>query len=294
MKICRINDITGEHLCIFKDDKFYDISLMLGIKYDDLYNNFYNLYDKIISLRPDEKAVIKPEKFSYMVPVPGMRSVRDFYSFEDHVKNARKNKGLEMIKEWYEFPVFYFSCTPNVYPSDFDIKYPEKSNEFDYEMEIAAVIGKKTIDCNECMDSIFGFILMNDWSLRDIQREEMKIMLGPAKGKDYATSFGRYLITRDEVLSHMENGKIDLDIKGYVNDKLYSQNNLKNIYFSFNDMLKRASESVPLLPGDVIGSGTFGTGCILELGPAKYGYLKKGDTVKFESSIAGELINKVV
>ena len=293
MKICLLELSNKSIYCIYNNEKYFSIASMLGIDEKELEKKFYSLYDDIIKLKPELSSEIKPENVKYSVPIPGMRSVRDFYSFEDHVKNARKNKGLEMIPEWYKFPVFYFSCTPNIYPSGYVIKYPDKSRAFDYEMEVAAVIGKKVEDCHKnCMDSIFGFIIMNDWSLRDIQKEEMKIMLGPAKGKDYATSFGPFLVTRDEILADGEDGKINIEMKGYVNGKLYSQNNLKNIYFSFDSMLERASESVPLLPGDVIGSGTFGTGCILELG--KYPWLKAGDEVWFESPQLGTLVNRVV
>lgn len=293
MKICLLQYRNEYIYCIYSNGKYYSIASLLGIGEDELEKNFYSMYDDIIGIDPQGKADIKPEVIKYGVPIPGMRSVRDFYSFEDHVKNARKNKGLDMIPEWYKFPVFYFSCTPNIYPSGQDISYPEKSKAFDYEMEVAAVIGRRVQDCHgDCMDSIFGFIMMNDWSLRDIQKEEMKVMLGPAKGKDYATSFGPFLVTRDEILRDYENGKINIEMKGYVNGNLYSSNNLKNIYFSFDSMLERASESVPLLPGDVIGSGTFGTGCLLELG--KYPWLRPGDEVKFESPQLGTLINRVV
>jgi fumarylacetoacetate (FAA) hydrolase len=295
MKICLIEYLDSYRYCIYNEKKYYELAPMLNMKEDDLVKEFYNLYDKIINLKLDDSYIIKPENIKYGTPIPGMRSVRDFYAFEDHVKNARKNKGLEMIKEWYDFPVFYFSCTPNIYPSGEQIKYPDKSNAFDYEMEVAAVIGKRTMDCHEnCIDSIFGFITMNDWSLRDIQKEEMKVMLGPAKGKDYATSFGPFLVTKDEIMRGSSEEKININLKGYVNGKLYSQNNLKNIYFSFPKLLERASESVPLLPGDVIGSGTFGTGCILELGPEKYGWLKPGDEVILESPELGNLVNRVV
>ena len=295
MKICLIEHSGSYRYCIYSNGKYYEMAPMLELQESDLEKDFYSLYDKIINLKPDERYSIEPENPKYGVPIPNMRSVRDFYAFEDHVKNARRNKGLEMIKEWYDFPVFYFSCTPNVYPSGYNIKYPEKSRAFDYEMEVAAVIGKKIIDCHEnCMESVFGFLIMNDWSLRDIQKEEMKVMLGPAKGKDYATSFGPFLVTRDEIMKGFKNGKINIELKGYINGKLYSQDNLKNIYFDFNDLLERASESVPLLPGDVIGSGTFGTGCILELGPEKYGWLKTGDEVRLESPQLGNLVNRVV
>ncbi len=295
MKICLIEYSGSYRYCIYHEEKYYELAPMLNMREDELVRDFYNLYDKIINLKPESRYAIVPANIKYGVPIPGMRSVRDFYAFEDHVKNARKNKGLDMIKEWYDFPVFYFSCTPNVYPSGYEIRYPEKSNAFDYEMEVAAVIGKRTMDCHEnCMDSIFGFITMNDWSLRDIQKEEMKVSLGPAKGKDYATSFGPFLVTGDEIMKDSRDGKINIDLKGYVNGKLYSHNNLENIYFSFSKLLERASESVPLLPGDVIGSGTFGTGCILELGPEKYGWLKAGDEVSLESPELGNLVNKVV
>ncbi len=295
MKICLLEYSGKSTYCIYNAGKYFSISSLLNISEQKIEENFYDLYKDIIELKLDERSEIKPETIKYGVPIPGMRSVRDFYSFEDHVKNARKNKGLGMISEWYEFPVFYFSCTPNIYPSGYNIKYPEKSKAFDYEMEVAAVIGKRVEDCHKnCIDSIFGFIIMNDWSLRDIQKEEMKIMLGPAKGKDYATSFGPFLVTREEILKNSENGKINIEMKGYVNGKLYSQNNLKNIYYSFDSMLERASESVPLLPGDVIGSGTFGTGCILELGSDRYPWIRSGDEVRFESPQLGTLVNRVI
>ncbi|KPV47468.1 MULTISPECIES: fumarylacetoacetate hydrolase family protein [Acidiplasma] len=292
MKIFRAKINNEDKICIY-NNKIYDLSILLNESTEYIENNFFELYDKILKLKPDDDSSVHGN-IEYKIPVPYIRSVRDFYSFEGHVKNARKNKGLNMIDEWYKFPVFYFSCTPNIYPSDCDIKYPEKSKMFDYEMEVAAVIGRRTINCHgsECIKSVYGFMIMNDWSLRDIQREEMKVLLGPAKGKDYATSFGRYFVTSDEILSKRDkNNKINLKMETYVNDKLYSSGNLNEIYFSFCDMIERASEDVPLLPGDIIGSGTFNTGCILELGTE---YLRKGDTVTMRSDDLGILTNRVV
>jgi len=292
MKIFRAKIDGIDKICIYNNN-IYDLSSLLNEKIDYIENNFFDLYDKILKLKLDDDAIIKYNKLEYKIPVPFIRSIRDFYSFEGHVKNARKNKGLSMLNEWYKFPVFYFSCTPNIYPSGYDIKYPEKSKAFDYEMEIAAVIGKKIINChgNDCLKSIYGFMIMNDWSLRDIQKEEMKMMLGPAKGKDYATSFGRYFVTSDEVFSKAKGNKINLKMESYVNNKLYSSGNLNEIYFSFCDMLSRASEDVPLLPGDVIGSGTFNSGSILETGNE---WLKKGDNVIMKSDVLGILENKVI
>ncbi len=292
MKILRAKIDNNDKICIY-NSSIYDLSLLLNEETDYIENNFFDLYDKILKLKLDDDAVIHYNKIQYKIPVPFIRSLRDFYSFEGHVKNARKNKGLSMIEDWYKFPVFYFSCTPNIYPSGYKIKYPEKSRAFDYEMEIAAVIGKKIINCqgNDCLRSIYGFIIMNDWSLRDIQREEMKMMLGPAKGKDYATSFGRYFVTADEVFSKMEENRINLKMETYVNNKLYSSGNLNEIYFGFSDMLERASEDVALLPGDVIGSGTFNSGSILETGGE---WLKRGDNVIMKSDVLGILENEVV
>ncbi len=292
MKILRAKIDNNDKICIYNRN-VYDLSLLLNEKTDYIENNFFDLYDKILKVKLNDDAIINYNKIEYKLPVPYIRSVRDFYSFEGHVKNARKNKGLPMLDNWYKFPVFYFSCTPNIYPSNHDIKYPEKTKKFDYEMEIAAVIGKNIINCHgdDCLKSIYGFMIMNDWSLRDIQKEEMEMMLGPAKGKDYATSFGKYFVTADEVFSKMENHKIDLKMETYVNGILYSSGNLNEVYFSFSDMLERASEDVPLLPGDIIGSGTFNSGSILETGKE---WLRKGDNVIMKSDVLGDLENKVI
>ncbi len=229
-------------------------------------------------------------------PLPEPRSLRDFYSFEGHVRNSRRKRGLEMVPEWYDFPVFYYSNPRSVYGPDDVIPYPQHSSALDYELEIACVIGKKGIDIREELanEYIAGYTVMNDWSARDIQAHEMKVGLGPTKGKDFATSLGPYIVTPDELEDkRVSKNRYDLVMVARVNGKEYSRGNFNGIYWTFPQMISRASQDVYLYPGEVIGSGTVGTGCILELGPEKYGWLKPGDVVELEVERLGVLRNTV-
>ncbi|PLR78561.1 fumarylacetoacetase [Bacillus sp. V3-13] len=228
-------------------------------------------------------------------PLPNPRSVRDFYAFEDHVKNARQNRGLEMIPEWYEIPVFYFSNHLAVIGPGEPVIKPAKCQWLDYELEIACVIGKggKNIKAEEAEESIFGYCIMNDWSARDLQRQEMKVGLGPAKGKDFATSLGPYIVTRDELESYKLEKSYNLEMKASVNGRELSKGNMKELYYSFPEMIQRASDSVALYAGEVIGSGTVGSGCLLELGQKIHRWLEPGDEVELEITGLGVLRNKI-
>ncbi|MHB1471887.1 MAG: fumarylacetoacetate hydrolase family protein, partial [Thermoplasmataceae archaeon] len=231
-----------------------------------------------------------------LIPVPKVNQIRDFYAFEEHVRRSRESRGLEMVPEWYEFPAFYYSGTSNLFGSNDPIPYPSYSSEVDYELEVGAVIGKegRNISRGEAREYIFGLVLMNDWSARDVQRKEMKIGLGPAKSKDFATSFGPFIVSMDELvdLTNQE-GKIDVDLSASVNGNHYSSGNLKSIHWDFEDMIAWASQETTLRPGDIMMSGTVGTGCILEIGHEEYGWLKRGDTVQFHSDILGDTSNKL-
>lgn len=236
-------------------------------------------------------------------PLPFPRSVRDFYAFEQHVKATRARRGLGMIPEWYEMPVFYFSNHNAIFGPDDEIPKPRATQELDYELEIACVIGKpgRDIPVEEAESYIAGYMIMNDWSARDIQRKEMKLNLGPAKGKDFATSFGPALVTPDELEDRRivrEEGKgsvYDLAMTARVNSRELSRGNFKDIYYTFAQMIAYASQDTMLYPGDVLGSGTVGTGCILELGPETTGgWLKPGDVVELEVERLGVLRNRVV
>jgi fumarylacetoacetate (FAA) hydrolase len=225
-------------------------------------------------------------------------TLRDFYAFEEHVATANKNRGREAPKQWYEIPVFYFSNPHAVYGPGEDVPVPKFTQELDYELEVAAVIGMagRDIKAGKAMEHIFGFTIFNDWSARDVQRQEMKVGLGPAKGKDFASSFGPYIITPDE-LGDRATGKpgvYDLEMTACINGKEYSRGNWKSLYYSFGQMIERASADVTLSPGDIIGSGTVGTGCLLELTKAEGPWLKRGDVVELRIEQLGILKNKVI
>jgi 2-keto-4-pentenoate hydratase/2-oxohepta-3-ene-1,7-dioic acid hydratase in catechol pathway len=233
-------------------------------------------------------------------PIPVPPSVRDFYAFEQHVRTARQRRGLEMEPDWYELPVFYFTNPAAILGPGDDVAIPPGSSQLDFELEVAAVVGKGGSDLGpgEAERHIAGFMVMNDWSARDLQRREMKLSLGPAKGKDFATSLGPFLVTRDELESARKDRAYDLAMTASVNGVEYSRASLADLYWSFGEMLAYASRGTRLVPGDVIGSGTCGTGCILELslvhGEEAYPWLRPGDEVVLEVEGLGRLANRVV
>lgn len=233
-------------------------------------------------------------------PILHPPSLRDFYAFEQHVKTARANRGVDMIPEWYELAVFYFSNHNAIVGPHDPVKRPKASRALDFELEIAAVIGKAGIDipASRADEYIAGFMVMNDWSARDLQLKEMKMNLGPAKGKDFATTLGPYLVTPDELadrrIDRGDKGSVyDLQMVGRVNGKETSRGNWQDIYFTFAQMIERASADVWLYPGDVIGSGTVGTGCLLELTKGQGPWLQPGDVVELEIERLGVVRNQV-
>ena len=185
-------------------------------------------------------------------PVLHPPAVRDFMAFEAHVANARRAGGAEVPKEWYEIPVFYFSNPAAIYGPEEPVPYPDGTEELDYELECAAIIGAD--------GQIGGFTVLNDWSARDLQRQEMRVGLGPAKGKDFATSIGPVLVTPDEF-----DGTAGAMV-ARINGEERSRGNLDDMYHTWDALLAHAARNTTLRPGDVIGSGTVGNGCILEHG----------------------------
>ena len=247
--------------------------------------------DKAIFVNIEEIKIIRPIK---------PRSMRDAYAFRQHVETSRKNRGLDMIKEFDQFPVYYYSNADGVVgPGDIIINdvFMEK---LDFELEIAAVIGQKgrDISCKEADDYIAGFMIMNDLSARHIQMEEMKLNLGPAKGKDFATSIGPAIVTLDELkektIETDKGNHYSLDMKCFVNDKKVSSDNLKNISWTFAQIIERISMGTTIYPGDVIGSGTCATGCFLELNQSNNEqWLQKGDRVELKVEELGQLLNTI-
>lgn len=210
-------------------------------------------------------------------PVARPPSVRDFFAFEQHIATARSNRGATVPAEWYEFPVFYFSNPASIVGPGTEIPYPAGTDELDYELEVAAVIGAD--------GEIAAFTVMNDWSARDIQRKEMRVGLGPAKAKDFAISLGPVLVTTDEF-----DGSAGV-MTAQVNGEERSRGNLADLHYSWAEMLSHAARNTELRPGDVIGSGTVGTGCILEHNDGRW--LRPGDIVELEVEGIGVLRNRV-
>ncbi|MBI1804513.1 MAG: fumarylacetoacetate hydrolase family protein [Ignavibacteriae bacterium] len=235
----------------------------------------------------EETLVFNPAEVKLKAPLPHPTSVRDFYAFEQHVKKGFEKRGEPMPPEWYEIPVYYKSAHWSIIGSDEDVQWPSFTEKFDYELELAIIIGKsgRNISENNAKEYIAGFTIMNDFSARDIQRKEMKVRLGPAKGKDFATAIGPILVTPEEL-----GDPYSLRMTATINGELWSDGNSGSIYHSFEKMIAFASLEETLYPGDVIGSGTVGTGCGLELDR----WVKPGDVIELEIEKIGVLRNRVV
>ena len=231
-----------------------------------------------------------------VAPLPRPPSLRDFYAFEQHVATANRNRGRDVPPAWYELPVFYFGNHSAIYGPNADVPMP-RTKALDYELEIACIIGRAGRDIGEedAEEYIAGYTIMNDWSARDIQRDEMSVGLGPAKGKDFATSLGPWLVTPDELEPFaLGDGRYNLPMIARVNGVERSRGNFRDIYYTFAQMIERASRDAALYPGDVIGSGTVGSGCLLELTAGNGPWLEAGDVVELEIAGLGVLKNQVI
>ena len=283
---------------------FGDISLVDLIKKD-------NWKSETLKKIDEEKLVTHHiNDVNLLAPIPNPNSLRDAYAFRQHVETSRKNRGLEMIKEFDEFPVFYFSNHNAIYGPQDEIKcMPSHFEKLDFELEIAIVIGKegRNLKANEASSYIAGYMIMNDVSARGLQMKEMKLNLGPAKGKDFASVIGPYLVTPDEIKDKLidkgEHGSIyDLKMSCFLNNQLVSEGNFKDMNWTFEQIIERVSYGATIYPGDIIGSGTVGTGCLLELNGTgkikdsnyKKVWLKEGDVVKMKIDKLGEVSNKIV
>jgi fumarylacetoacetate (FAA) hydrolase len=252
----------------------------------------------------------KLEEVKLLAPIPRPNSLRDAYAFRQHVETSRRNRGLEMIKEFDDFPVFYFSNHNAIFGPNDDIEcMPSHFEKLDYELEIAILIGKegRNIKAKNAKEYIAGFMIMNDMSSRGLQMKEMKLNLGPAKGKDFASVLGPYLVTPDELLGNVVNEddsgcNYNLEMTCSVNGKLLSKGNLKDMAWSFEKIIERVSYGATIYPGDIIGSGTVGTGCLLEInGTNKLKHsdftemwLKENDVVEMEIENLGKITNKII
>ncbi len=247
----------------------------------------------------DDDALLDPTDLAFGPPILRPPSLRDFYAFEGHVRTMWERRGGEVPETWYRLPVFYFSNVSEIRGPDEPVWSPAASAELDYELEVAALVDTPIVDLPEERgeEAIGGFTIFNDWSARDLQREETVVRLGPAKGKDFASTMGPWLVTPDELASARAPGATgpDLAMTADVNGLETSRGRWSDAQFSFGQMIARASADVRLRPGDLIGSGTVGSGSLLEIRDATLGrYLRPGDEVVLRVDRLGSLRTPIV
>jgi fumarylacetoacetate (FAA) hydrolase len=251
-----------------------------------------------------DDAVLAGSDLAFGPPILRPPAFRDFYSFERHVGTMWKRRGGEIPEAWYRLPIFYFSNTSEVRGPGDPVWAPHGSAELDFELEVGALIDTPAFDLAEdrAAEAIGGYFILNDWTARDLQRDEMPVRMGPAKGKDFATSIGPWLVTPDELADARMPGATgpDLIMSAHVRGSdgqvvAVSSGTWAAAHFSFGQMLARASADVHVRPGEILGSGTVGTGCLLEVKDETLGrWLEPGDEVTLTVERLGVLRSPVV
>ncbi len=279
-----------------------------GLSMLDLVRRHEELLPEALPLAAGEASLpagtlVSEDEVRLLAPLPRPVSVRDGYAFRQHVETARRNRGLPMIPEFDEFPVFYFTNALAVIgPGELRVGR-RRLEKLDFELECFVVIGKTVTNptLEEADDAIFGYGVMNDLSARTLQMEEMKLNLGPAKGKDFATAIGPWLVTKDELADRLrpspKGNVLDARMTAHVNGVQVSDGNVAQMDWTFAEIVRRAADGVTLEPGEVIGSGTVGTGCFLELngsGITKDQWLRPGDVVSLAIDGLGTLTHTIV
>jgi fumarylacetoacetate (FAA) hydrolase len=284
-----------------QNQKISDLSDIAPSLLDYLKDDKRGRHDKTILDRNCEGS-LNPKDVKLLACIPRPPSMRDGYAFRQHVEAARRNRGVPMIEEFDNFPIFYFTNHQSVTgPGPVRVR-KDHLNKLDFELESAIVIGKecRNVKAEDADQVIFGYTIMNDWSARHMQMEEMKLNLGPAKGKDFATSLGAWLVTPEELEAYLSRSKdgdrYKLEMTCEVNGVEVSRGNMGSMSWTFAQIIERASYGVTLYPGDVIGSGTVGTGCFLELNGSGITnqWLNVGDKVELKIEGLGSLENTLV
>ncbi|MBK8145625.1 MAG: fumarylacetoacetate hydrolase family protein [Bacteroidetes bacterium] len=311
----------NQHLAILVDHKLYNVNeadVLLPATMKELLDTWELNIDKLKALEVKIKKgqVLEHHYTPYqeailLAPVPEPTSCRDGYAFRQHVAAARRNRKVDMIPEFDQYPIFYFTNHNAIQGPGNIVCMPDHFQKLDFELEVAIVVCKKgrNIRASEADSYIGGFMIMNDMSARTLQMEEMLLNLGPAKGKDFSTVIGPMLVTPDELEAYKvpckpnhTGNNYDLKMVCKVNDIQVSEGNLGDMDWTFAEILERCAYGVDILPGDVIGSGTVGTGCFLELNGTgllndpnfKPQWLQDGDVVTMEIDGLGVLTNKIV
>jgi fumarylacetoacetate (FAA) hydrolase len=245
----------------------------------------------------DDDAVLAADALAFGPPILRPPSLRDFYGFERHVGTMWARRGGEIPEAWFRLPIFYFSNVSEIRGPGDPVWAPNGSEELDYELEVAALIDTpaRDLDADRAEEVIGGYTILNDWSARDLQRDETTVRLGPAKGKDFATTLGPWLVTPDELADRRSGNGFDLEMTATVNGTETSRGNWSSVHFSFGQMLARASADVQLRAGDVLGSGTVGGGSLLEIREETLGrFLAPGDEVVLRIERLGQLCSPVI
>ncbi|EDM38742.1 fumarylacetoacetate hydrolase family protein [Pedobacter sp. BAL39] len=317
MKLVSYKTEDIEHLGVFVNGHIYNLNSCDKLLPDEM-NAFLQGGTELMGRAKKIDAQIKagdiqPKEeafYELLAPIPHPTSCRDGYAFRQHVAAARRNRKVEMIAEFDQYPIFYFT-NHNAIQGPGEIEcMPDHFQKLDFELEVAIVIGKKgrNITAAEADDYIAGYMIMNDMSARTLQMEEMLLNLGPAKGKDFSTVIGPWLVTPDELEVYKTAAKsghtgisYNLEMKCLVNGQQVSSGNMADMDWTFAEIIERCAYGADILPGDVIGSGTVGTGCFLELNGTgllnepdfKPQWLQDGDVVEMEITGLGHLSNTI-
>jgi len=318
--VTHLKDGLGQ-LAILVDGLLYDTDIL----HPDLPVSmamFLNYWDDVLPLAKAVERRIKEglvrnvmavpfDGAELLAPVPHPTSCRDGYAFRQHVAAARRNRKVDMIPEFDQYPIFYFTNHNSIQGPGEVVCMPDHFEKLDFELEAAVVLSKpgRNIKASEADEYIAGLMIMNDFSARRLQMEEMLLNLGPAKGKDFATATGPILVTLDELEEFevpCKEGHVgkswNLGMKCFVNGIQVSNGNLSDMDWTFAEIIERSSYGVNIFPGDIIGSGTAGTGCFLELNGTgklndpeyKEQWLQEGDVVEMEIDGLGILTNTMV
>jgi 2-keto-4-pentenoate hydratase/2-oxohepta-3-ene-1,7-dioic acid hydratase in catechol pathway len=259
------------------------------------------LQDAADRARSDPADVLALSGVRLLPPLRRPPSVRDFMSFRQHVEGLYRPQGIEVPAPWSEHPVFYFTNPRALVGAADPVPVPPGCLALDFELEVAAVLGRDGADvtAEQAADLIAGFCILNDWSARDVQMREMEMRLGPAKGKDSATTLGPWLVTKDELAAFRTGPGYDLEMKVAVNGAHIGADRWSNISWSFEEMIAYAARGTTVSAGDVFGSGTCGSGCLAELrlrpgGEARHEWLRAGDVVSMQIDGLGSIENQIV
>lgn len=320
MKLVTYSKNGTEQLAFYINDRLYDVNgsdTSLPGTMNALLQNWVQLIDKVRAAEENIKKGNATAPFipfataSVMAPVPHPTSCRDGYAFRQHVAAARRNRKVDMIPEFDQYPIFYFTNHNAIQGPGPVMCMPDHFKKLDFELEAAIVICKKgrNITAEDADQYIGGYMIMNDMSARTLQMEEMLLNLGPAKGKDFSTVIGPWLVTPDELEPYKVPAKpghtgnnYALGMRCMVNGVKVSEGSMGDMDWTFAEIVERCAYGVDILPGDVIGSGTVGTGCFLELNGTgklndpnyKEQWLQDGDVVEMEIDGLGLLANKIV